>query len=308
VPWFYLSKALLPINLTVFYPKWEIDSSRWISYVPGMILIGCLMLFWRQRRSWGRPFLFGLGVFVVMLFPVSGFFDQNFYHWSLVADHWQYYSIIAVIALVVAASERICRRLGEQGRQFGAVAGAAVLMVLGVASWKRIGIYATNETLWRDNVAKNPDAWLAHYDLGAILVDTGRLPEAIWHFERVLQIEPDCAEAHYGLGTALGQAGKFEEAIEHFQRALQIKPDYADAHYNLGSALGRLGRLNEAIGHFQRALQIKPDYAEAHNDLGNALLELGRVPEAIGQYEQALWINPDYAAAKRNLAHARSLQ
>lgn len=78
-PWFYLSKALLPLNLTMIYPRWKIDASLWVSYVPGIALAGCFMLFWRRRRTWGRPLLFGLGYFVIMLFPVLGFFNQSFF-------------------------------------------------------------------------------------------------------------------------------------------------------------------------------------------------------------------------------------
>ncbi|MGO9526362.1 MAG: glycosyltransferase family 39 protein, partial [Verrucomicrobiia bacterium] len=156
VPWFYLYKALLPANLMVIYPQWEIDASRWVAYLPGIVLIGSLALFWWKRHTWGRPWFFGLGYFVVTLFPVLGFFEQSFYRFSLVADHWQYYSIIGVIALAVAAGESVCRRMGEQGRYAGIVACVAVVMVLGAATWRRSGVYAGEETLWRDNVAKNP--------------------------------------------------------------------------------------------------------------------------------------------------------
>ena len=90
VPWFYLYKALLPVNLTLMYPKWSVDASGWLSYVPGAALIVCFLVFWRARRTWGRPLLFGFGYFVAMLVPVLGFFDQGFYTYSLVADHWQY--------------------------------------------------------------------------------------------------------------------------------------------------------------------------------------------------------------------------
>src|SRR5437867_4497736 len=48
----------------------------------------------RWRTTWGRALLFGSGYFVVTLFPLLGFFDQNFYQYSLVADHWRYYSIM----------------------------------------------------------------------------------------------------------------------------------------------------------------------------------------------------------------------
>lgn len=79
IPWFYLYKAVLPVNLMVIYPKWQVDASGWVCYLPGALLLVCFFVFWRERRSWGRPLLFGLGYFVVMLFPVMGFFDRGFF-------------------------------------------------------------------------------------------------------------------------------------------------------------------------------------------------------------------------------------
>jgi len=308
VPWFYLYKALLPLNLTVIYPKWQIDASRWVSYLPGIILVGCLIVFWWRRKTWGRPLLFGLGYFVVMLFPVLGFFDQGFYQFSLVADHWQYCSIVGAIALSVAAGEMIFRRMGEQRRCLGTVAGMAVLMVLAVATWRRGHVYADEETLWRDNVAKNPNAWLAHHNLGIALGQAGRIQEAIWHWEQALRIKPDYARTHYNLGIALGQVGKLADAIAHYEQALRIKPDYAEAHNSLGAALWQAGRIQEAIGHYEQALRIKPDYAEAHNNLGTVLAGQGRVSEAIAEYAAALRIKPDYADAHYNLGVALASQ
>ena len=308
VPWFYLYKALLPLNLTVIYPKWQIDASRWVSYLPGIILVGCLIVFWWRRKTWGRPLLFGLGYFVVMLFPVLGFFDQGFYQFSLVADHWQYCSIVGAIALSVAAGEMIFRRMGEQRRCLGTVAGMAVLMVLAVATWRRGHVYADEETLWRDNVAKNPNAWLAHHNLGIALGQACRIQEAIWHWEQALRIKPDYARTHYNLGIALGQVGKLADAIAHYEQALRIKPDYAEAHNSLGAALWQAGRIQEAIGHYEQALRIKPDYAEAHNNLGTVLAGQGRVSEAIAEYAAALRIKPDYADAHYNLGVALASQ
>ena len=50
-PWFYLYKALVPLKLTAVYPKWPIDASDWLVYLPGTILVGCLALFWWKRRE-----------------------------------------------------------------------------------------------------------------------------------------------------------------------------------------------------------------------------------------------------------------
>jgi hypothetical protein len=165
MPWFYFFKALLPFNLMVVYPKWEIDPTRFVSWLPGALLIACFLFFWRARKSWGRAALFGFGYFTVTLFPVLGFFDQGFYRFSLVADHWQYYSIIGVIALGVAAGKRICSKIaGRHGSSVKAVASVVVLTALTAATWKRASLYADPQALWRDTVAKNPSARAALFN------------------------------------------------------------------------------------------------------------------------------------------------
>ena len=304
VPWFYLSKALLPLDLTVVYPRWNINVSHWLAYLPGVILAGCFTVVWWKRNTWGRPFLFGLGYFVVMLFPVLGFFDQAFYAFSLVADHWQYYSIVGVIALAVAIGERIARSMGERGRYIGVSVGAVVLMVLGAATWERGCVYADSQTLWQDNVVKNPNAWVAHNYLGRDLSRADGVHQAIAHYEQALRLKPDYVDAHNNLGNALMEVGRILDAMRHYVQALRIDPDYATAHYNLGVALAQTGELQSAIAHFEQALRIDPDYAEAHNNLGSALSIAGRVQEAINQYRQALRLKPDSPEIHCNLAMA----
>jgi len=115
-PWFYLYKALLPVNLTVFYQKWNINGSIWVSYVPGVLLLGCLTFLWWKRKTWGRPLLFGLGYVVVTLFPILGLWNHDFHRFSWVADHWQYHSIVGVVALAVAAGMAIWSRLVGRNR------------------------------------------------------------------------------------------------------------------------------------------------------------------------------------------------
>ncbi|HUI05793.1 MAG TPA: tetratricopeptide repeat protein [Verrucomicrobiae bacterium] len=281
VPWFYLSKALLPVDLMVVYPKWQIDASHWVSYVPGIILIGGLIVFWWKRNTWGRPVLFGLGYFVVTLFPVLGFFDQAFYWHTLVADHWQYHSIIGVIALVVAAGQKAVHRMSEWGRSaqvlvpLGAGLASVVLVaVLGVATWNRSSVYAKEATLWQDNVTKNPNAWVAHYNLGVDLKGMGRMREAIGHFEQTVRLCPDFAKAHINLGAALAHEGRIEEAVHHFERALQIVPHYAAAHFDWALALQHTGKLPEAVRHYELALRFDPSYVEAQNNLAWLLATL----------------------------------
>ncbi len=303
-PWFYLSKAVLPLDLCLIYPRWNPRAWGWSGWLPGIALAGTVALLWRKRHGWGRPLLFGLGYFVVMLFPVLGFFNQGFYRYSLVADHWQYYSLVGVAALAAAGAVALGSRLPRgQQRVAGPVAGVVVI-VLGALSWQRCLVYRNQETLFRDNLLHNPLAWVAHYNLGLALANTGRLPEAMSHYEQALRIKPDIAEARYNLGIALAQVGRLPEAMSQYEQALRLRPDYADVHCNLGNAFLQEGKLGDAIGHYEQALRIKPDFAEAHNDLGIALAQVGRLPEAMSHYEQALRLRPNYADAHFNLGIA----
>jgi protein O-mannosyl-transferase len=304
IPWFYMYKDILPSNLCVIYPKWRINPSVWWAYTPGILLVGCLAILWRKRANWGQLWFFALACFVATLVPVLGLVETAFYADTPVTDHWQYFAIPWVIGLTVAAGVYVCNRLGERRRSIGTVTSVLVLAVLGMGTWGRCRVYADEERLWRDNLAKNPEAWMAHNNLGGLLMRKGDISDAVAHFKQAVQIEPGLAGAHYNLGNALAREGNAPEAIQHYEEALRIKPDFAEAHYNLGVALMGQAKLTEAIEHYQQALRIKPDFAEAHGDLGFVLQQMGRTQEAAAEYEQALQIRPDYVEAHYNLGFA----
>src|SRR5207245_2657396 len=116
---------------------------------------------------------------------------------SWVADHFQYLASAGPIALFAAATTTWADRLahmaaGKRARSrplaiaaAGAAAGAAtwsdrlrpfsarallcasalVPALLGALTWHQCHIYKDAETLWRDTLARNPGAWMAHSNL-----------------------------------------------------------------------------------------------------------------------------------------------
>ena len=302
--WFYFYKALLPVNLSFIYPRWQVDATRAWSYAPGLLVVAAFLVCWRFRRRWGRAMLFGLGYFALLLLPILGFLSIYFMRFSLVADHWQYFAIIGPIALVAAG---ISGALGFPGTRPAwlawAVSGALVL-VLGVLTGRQAMMYTDLETLWVTTLARNPAASLAHNNLGKLLFERGRVDEAVAHFQQALALRPNAADVHANLASALLEQGQVEEAIAHCQQALKTQPDSAPAHNNLGNALFRKGRVNEAIAQFQRAAELQPDLASAHHNLGGALLQAGRVDEAIAQLQRALELQPSLAGAHMGLGNA----
>ncbi|MGA3269229.1 MAG: tetratricopeptide repeat protein [Verrucomicrobiota bacterium] len=304
--WFYLYKAVLPLNLMFVYPRWQVDPHSIRAWLPLAALTGCLVVFWWRRRSWGRPLLFALGYFLLMLFPVAGFFNIYFQRYSLVADHWQYFSIISVIALAVAAGDRLARKTNAVW--WGCLCGAWVVTAFCALTWQQSEIYHNEETLWRATLARNPECWMAHNNLGIILAGQGQWAEAMQHYERALQLGPDTAEVRCNLGGALAGQGKLADAIQQYQRALQLDPGYAEANNDWGDALAALGKWPEAAQQYERVVQLAPGLVEGHYNLAVVLAAQGKFAEAAPHYEQALHLNPDFPQAHINLGVALAAQ
>ena len=110
------------------------------------------------------------------------------------------------------------------------------------------------------------------------------------------------AQAHYNLGVIMKELGKLEEAEESYRQTIKIKPNLAQAHNNLGAIMKELGRLEEAEGCYRQAIKLKPDLAQAHNNLGVIKKELGRLEEAFSAFVQAINLNPEITDAYANLA------
>ena len=304
--WFYLGKLCWPAHLCFVYPRWQLNPGVWWQWLFPVTAVGTILGLWLARARLGRGPVTAVFFFVGTLFPVLGFMNTYFMRYSFVCDHWVYLPSLGPLALAAA----LCSGAAEQLRLRWVIYGftAMVLAVLGILTWRQCGTYADLETLWRTTIARNPNCWLAHNNLGTTLLNQGNLNEAIQHFERALQIKPDSADAFNNLGGALAKQWKLDEAIQYYERALQLKPDDAEAHNNLGVALADQGKLNEAIQHYERALQLDPDYTEAHNNLGIALADQGKLDEAIQHYERVLQLKPDYPEAHNNLGIALANQ
>src|SRR4029077_5759340 len=93
------------------------------------------------------------------------------------------------------------------GRLPVCAAGAVLVLVLGILTWRQCGMYSNLENLWRTTLERNPKSFMAHNNLGAILLSQGHMEEAIVHFEEALGILSDNANAHGNLGNALLQQG-----------------------------------------------------------------------------------------------------
>jgi tetratricopeptide (TPR) repeat protein len=303
VVWFYLGKALLPINLAFVYPKWSIAAGdlRW--WLPLAATVAVTVALWSQRhRPWGRATLLAWAYFCVSLVPVMGFADIAFMNYSLVADHYQHLAIIGPIALAAAAWSCFYNQTTGSNRIAAIAVACSAIIALACLTLNQSQIYKDPSTLYEATLAVNPNAWLAHDELGNTLIKVNRPDEAIAHFNKSLELDPRQPKVHNNIGIALIKMGKLPEAMEQFEQALRLQPDFPEAHHYLGLALMQTHRTDEAIEHFRRALQLKENYPEAYDSMGQALLEMNRAEAAILCFERSCRLDPDNANTRAELA------
>jgi tetratricopeptide (TPR) repeat protein len=299
VVWFYLYKAILPIDLVFIYPLWSIDPGDFRWWLPLAATLAVTAVLWLYRKGWSRPILFAWGFFCVALLPVMGFTDVGFMKHSLVADHYQHIAVIGVIALAAAGWSVWRGRLRAAFARTAYVMAIIAVLALLLLSRLLNGLYCDAAELYRLTLKKNPGCWLIHNNLGVLLADAGRRQEAIAQYKETLRLNPDYSEAHNNMGNALGALGQWQDALGCYHKALELVPEHPLTLNNLGYALGSLGRFPEAIEQYQKALKIQPNIGGIHDNMAFTLLQMGRQPEALEQYQEAINLepkNPEYRA------------
>lgn len=267
--WFYVGKLLYPTDLAFCYDRWSIDPTtawQW-AFPAGVLLVfaGVVLL----RRKIGRGPAAALVLFVVTLSPALGFVNYYPMRYSFVADHFQYLASIAVLTLLVAGACAIRVRTSPPVQRVGLVIAGAVLLTMGVLTWRQCRIYASPETLWRDTLVKRPDCYIALNNLSVELKRQGRFAEMIPHLQHAQQVHPDNREILCNLANAYGLAGRSFEALQLQLAWLHQHPDDAVVHYNLAVTYhAGFNRADQAVEHLQRALALEPDFAPARELLG----------------------------------------
>lgn len=105
---------------------------------------------------------------------------------------------------------------------------------------------------------------------GQMLVDFGRVKEALPYYRKAVEKQPSSGLLRMALGHALIESGNGPEAlregIQNLERALQDEPRSARAHRLLATAYGQLGQENIAKLHLaeEAVLQRRLEDAKAH--------------------------------------------
>jgi Flp pilus assembly protein TadD len=338
---FYAGTLAWPSNLMFVYPRWDVSQAVWWQYLFPLGVLLLLSWFWRIRSRTRTPLAVAL-LFIGTLFPALGFFNVYPFIFSFVADHFQYLASLSLIAAAAAGVMRALARPATSRPLLEPGVIVATALVLGLLTWQQSRHYVSADVLYQETLARNPDAWLAHLNLGWLRLQRGEFAAAVRDTETALRLEPNLPQGHNNLGSALRSLGRLGDAERAYREALRLKPgdietrynlalvlidsdrpdeaephlqaylagtpDDSEAYRHLGDVQQSQGRLGEAISAYRASVRLNPRDAHVRTNLGSALGRQGRIAEAIAEFVEALRLDPNYTPARRNLEVARARQ
>ncbi|MCP4251640.1 MAG: tetratricopeptide repeat protein [bacterium] len=300
---FYVVKTIVPTDLS---PTNELtlpfDYTRW-QYPTSAVVIILLAGASIALRSRWPAVLAAVAAYALLVSPTLGLLQSGNQE---VADRYSYLPAVAWSALIAAGLTslwRPARRRNVVGAASVLALVAIVVMLAGLTR-RQCRVWHDTGSLWRHAVAVDPHSSVANNGVGYVLLQQGRLDEAIVHLRKAIRLKNTNDKAHHNLWIALRQRGDTEALIAAYQEGLRLLPEKALIHYNLGNTYFDLQDYPSAMACYRRAVDEEPGYALAHGSMSGALYRTGDIEGCIRHARLAVKADPSLGVPWRNLARA----
>ncbi len=184
--------------------------------------------------------------------------------------------------------------------------------------------------MFRRVLGADPENFTARVGLGVVAEGIGALDEAIWQWERALELEPNHPEvrdelkkarasqkkngderiklSRAALGRIYLRGEQYDKAASELRAALNSvggngegAHDRFDLEVALAEALYRGGRMREAADVCRSVLNILPNALKPNLILGDIYIETGREDDARAMFEKAQSLDPENQLASQLL-------
>ena len=284
-----------PLAKSFFEPKIIVSFFLLLTFFAGAIRLA-LRSFQTGQRSPGRLIAFGILWFFITIAMSSSIIPLD----VMLLEYRVYLPSFGFFFALVVATTLAVDKGWLSSRLFYA-ASILIVLLLSAATVARNNMYNDKIVLFRDVLAKNPEAIGAHIGLSHAFLESKRFAEALDELTIINIKIPNDPNMMSNYGYALAATGRLDEAIMQFRKALTISQDNAFAHANLGFSYLQVGRMAEAETEMLLALKLSPDFGAARFQLALLYEDQGRTGAAIAQYQELLKSYPGNPQALERL-------
>ncbi len=277
----YLGKMLWPHDMAVFYPfpahipAWQIIGATLL-----IILISAVVIVMAKRL----PYLIvGWLWYTITILPVIKIVQIGD---DAMADRYTYLPSIGIFIMLAWGIFLLLKNEAMRKKILLPVA-IAIIILFSVLTWKQCGYWKNTATIFNHTLRVTENNFLAHSIIAAVLVDEGKIDEAIEHCNNAIRIEPNFSDAYKVRGNAYNMANQLQQALENYNELIRLKPNDQDAYNGKGVVYAKVGRYQQAIEEFNIAIRLKQDYVNAYNNRSQAYLLMGNNELGCGDAQKA---------------------
>lgn len=157
-------------------------------------------------------------------------------------------------------------------------------------------------------VEEDPACMLALKGLADAEALAGNPDRAVELLRTALEIAPDSADLHYNLGAILLETGRFDKAEVQFKQVVASGKFQGKAWKSLGAIRFHQGRLAEAVGCMKKALRYQPADWQIWWNLSMLYERSGDISRAIDAAERVLALDPKHTQARERIAALQKQQ
>ncbi len=254
--WLYIRNVFWPSGMGPESPQMGKFVSTWEVLAILALLVGISVAVVAFRRHRYLPV--GWFWFLGTLVPMVGILQPS---QQGSADRFVYQAYLGVFIMVCWGIADLAQQR-HISRAWLAGASAMVLLALAIVSYRQIGYWKDEYTLWKHAAEVNKYNWIAQDNYAVCLRAQQKPLEALEYLYRAAAVNPDDAYSNSEIGYYEQAIGDLPGAVSHYQRALNDRTLADDRRAllwrNLGVAYRDLGDHAKAVECFRHSASYPP--------------------------------------------------
>jgi protein O-mannosyl-transferase len=252
----YVRKTFWPSDLAPMYVHPGNSIRLWQVFAALIFLLAVTALAavcWR-RRYLAVGWLWFLGTMV----PMVGLMQVGR---QSMADRYAYLPFVGLFIM-------LCWGVADwaQARHLPAplvpAVSLVVLVSLAAVTYRQVGFWDDNVTLWLHTEQVTDRNWFAEVQLGGALLNEGQAEQAAQHYFKALESNPMDPDANLGIALYEHKKGNLRESIGYYEKFLATGEGAHEQRYealgNLGHVYRRLGDTERSQHYFDEAQKLGP--------------------------------------------------
>ncbi|BAV04313.1 Tetratricopeptide repeat-containing protein [Filimonas lacunae] len=255
----YCYNFLFPVNLVADTDWTVINSYSDDRVIAGtlFVLVLVMLIIKTSVKTTTRPIAFGIAWFLLALAPTSLLPFAE-----VLNDHRTFFPYIGLFLACAALAQQTLPALMQTqypARKWVALAACMLALTLhAFATRERNKVWATEESLWKENTVKAPGNGRGWMNYGVALMSKGDFHTAEYCFIKTTQLWPYYSRAYTNLGIVKQYSNAPAEAEAYFKKAISLDNRVPSTYGLYARFLTMQGRFSDADVLISQGLALSP--------------------------------------------------